>query len=128
MMYVDSSVLLAALLGEDRRPAASFWDAPLTTSRLTDYEVWVRLHVEDVVDTYRGEATRMLGRLQHLELEPTILDRVREPLPTVVRTLDALHLVTALFLAEQTGALRLATYDRRLARAAEACGLKTLEP
>lgn len=128
MIYVDSSVLLSALLVEDCRPPSAFWHEPLVTSRLSDYEVWVRLHARGFAERCGEEATRLLGRLQHLELEAHVLDRLRAPLPIVVRTLDAIHLVSALFLSEHQCNTQLATYDQRLLRAAKASGLRTLEP
>lgn len=44
MIYLDSSVVLAELLTENRRPSPSIGDEDLVTSRLLEYEVWVRLH------------------------------------------------------------------------------------
>ncbi len=44
MIYVDTSVVLAHLLTEDRSPPASFWQGNLVSSRLLEYEVWTRLH------------------------------------------------------------------------------------
>jgi predicted nucleic acid-binding protein len=128
VIYVDTSVLLAALIAEDRRPPASFWSEALATSRLADYEVWVRIHARGVAERCGEEATRLLGRLRHLELQPPVLDRLREPLPVPVRTLDAIHLVSARFLAEQLPGTRIATYDHRLARAASAFDLHAFEP
>ena len=34
MIYVDTSVVLAHVFAEDRRPRDSFWEADLTSSRL----------------------------------------------------------------------------------------------
>ena len=128
MIYVDSSVLLAALLAEDRRPPDAFWSQPLVTSRLSDYEVWVRIHAWDTASPLGEEVSRLLGRLRHLELEPRVLDRLRSPLPAIVRTLDAIHLASALFLADRQPGTRLATYDRRLAHTAVASDLEAFEP
>ena len=44
MIYVDTSVALAHLLAEDRRPATTLWDEPLILSRLLEYELWTRIH------------------------------------------------------------------------------------
>ena len=38
MIYVDTSVALAHLFAEDRRPPASFWTETLVSSRLLEYE------------------------------------------------------------------------------------------
>jgi predicted nucleic acid-binding protein len=71
-----------------------------------------------------GETLRaFLGRLAFVELSAPVLERALEPFPVPVRTLDALHLASALFLRAQGQAVRLATYDDRLARAARGVGL-----
>jgi len=44
LIYLDASVALAHLLAEDRRPPASLWEEPLISSRLLQYEIWVRIH------------------------------------------------------------------------------------
>jgi len=38
MTYVETSVILAQLLAEDRYPPESLWADPLVSSRLTEYE------------------------------------------------------------------------------------------
>jgi hypothetical protein len=58
-----------------------------------------------------------------VELAPPVLARALEPFPTAVRTLDALHLATLLFITGEGSAVRLATYDDRLAEAAVKLGL-----
>ena len=92
MIYLDTSVALAQLLAEDRYPPASLWGEPLVSSRLLEYEVWTRIHAQGL-DRSHGEGVRLLlGRLAFLELAPPVLARALDPFPTVVRTLDALHL------------------------------------
>ena len=44
VVYVDTSVALAHVLAEDRRPPESLWQETLITSRLTHYEAWNRAH------------------------------------------------------------------------------------
>jgi hypothetical protein len=39
VIYLDTSVVLAQLLAEDRRPPASLWSESLVASRLVEYEV-----------------------------------------------------------------------------------------
>jgi membrane protein implicated in regulation of membrane protease activity len=46
VVYLDTSVLLAQLLDEQRQPPGSLWSESLVTSRLTHYEAWVRVHGE----------------------------------------------------------------------------------
>lgn len=127
MIYLDTSVLLAQLLVEDHLVPDEFWDLTLISSRLIEYETWTRLHTLDRADSHGEAAAEMLGRVSKIELAPTVLARAREPFPVHVRTLDALHLSTALYLAEQRVKLQIATLDQRLAQAATAMGLEVVD-
>lgn len=119
MIYVDSSVVLAQLLAEDRFPDAAFWQAgPLVSSRLLEYEVWNRINSRGLGPSHAGDVRLLLGRLAFLELSPPVLARALEPFPTPVRTLDALHLASIDFLRGLGQRPLVATYDRRLAEAA----------
>lgn len=124
MIYLDTSVLLAQLLAEDRRPPASLWAAPLIASRLLEYETWVRLNAAGCAATHGDAARELLARTSLIELSPVVLQRALEPFPRPVRTLDALHLASMHFLTEQRLRPRLASYDPRLAEAAQAMGLE----
>lgn len=123
MIYLDSSVVLAELLAEDRRPMATLWNQPLISSRLLEYEVWTRIHARGLARTH-GEAARALtGRLAFLELAHPILARALEPFSQPVRTLDALHLASMEFLRAHGQTVQLATYDARLLAAASGLGI-----
>ena len=127
MIYVDTSVALAHLLAEDRYPSSSLWEAPLVSSRLLEYEVWTRIHARRLERSH-GEAVRsLLGRLAFLELAAPVLARALEPFPTVVRTLDALHLASMEFLRRQGQRVTLASYDERMLAAARALEIPTAE-
>jgi len=127
MIYVDTSVLLAALLAEDRHPDDEFWGGTLVSSRLLEYETWGRLHARRLVKSHGEDAHTLIGRVALLELVSPVVSRVLDPFPVPVRTLDALHLASAEFLQRRNAAIRLATYDPRLSTAAEALGI-TLYP
>jgi hypothetical protein len=119
VIYVDSSVVLAQLLAEDRFPDASFWGrGPLVSSRLVEYEVWSRIHGRGLAGSHGDDVRSLLGRLAMLELAPTVLARALEPFPTSIRTLDSLHLASIEFLRSLGQRPSLATYDRRLGDAA----------
>ena len=128
MIYVDTSVVLAALFAEDRRPPPDFWAQHLISSRLLEYETWTRLHAvrpaEDVVEAARF----LVGSADLVEMTPVVLARALEPFPVRVRTLDALHLATAAYLVAQGMRVELATYDTSLAAAARALRLGVVEP
>jgi len=121
MIYIDSSVVLAQLLAEDRYPDPSFWrDGPFVSSRLLEYEIWNRINGRGLAMSHAEDARLLLARLSILELAPAVLARALDPFPTPVRTLDALHLASIEFLRGMGQRPTLATYDQRLSEAATA--------
>jgi len=118
MIYVETSVALAQLLAEDRCPPESLWNAPVVSSRLTEYEVWTRIHARRLGGSHSEAARLLLGRLSWLELTPTVLARALEPWPAPLRTLDALHLASIEFLRARAQPMLLASYDERIVTAA----------
>ena len=116
MIYLDTSVALAHLLAEDKRPPPGLWQETLVSSRLLEYEVWTRLHSRGL-GQFHGEAARsLIGRIALLELTPPVLARALEPFPAPVsvRTLDALHLASLIYLREHGQTVTLASYDLRM--------------
>ena len=125
MIYVDTSVVLAHLLAEDRRPPDALWRETLVSSALLEYEAWTRIHARKLAKSH-GEALRaVLGRVARIELIAEVLGRASERFPTEVRTLDALHLASMQFLVQQGQSVALATYDRRMLAAAKKLKLRT---
>lgn len=119
MIYIDSSVVLAQLLAEDRFPDPSFWTGgPLVSSRLITYEVWNRINSRGLAGSHGDDVRSLLGRVAMLELAPPVLARALDPFPTPIRTLDSLHLASIEFLSAVGQRPSLATYDQRLADAA----------
>lgn len=123
MIYVDTSVALAQLLAEDRRPPPALWDEELVSSRLLEYELWTRIHALDLGRSHGDAARVLLSRLAWVELVPEALERARHPFPVPVRTLDALHLASVAWLRDHGHEPELATYDGRMASAAESMGV-----
>ncbi len=128
MIYVDTSVVLAQLLAEDRQPSESLWESSLVSSRLLEYETWNRLNSRGLSDSHGPLLQSLLERLGFLELRRTVLQRALESFPRPVRTLDALHLASVLFLVEQGHSISVATYDERMRDAGQALGLETFAP
>lgn len=110
---------LAHLLGEGRHPPDDLWEQPLVSSRLLEYELFVRLHARRLGRGHLDAAYRLVDRLAILELTPPVLARALEPFPLALRTLDALHLASLAFLRAQGAQVALATYDQRMLEAAE---------
>lgn len=124
MIYVDTSVILAQLLAEDRKPPTSLWEESLVSSRLLEYETWTRINALKLASSH-GDATReLLGRVSFVELSPVVLQRALEPFPVPVRTLDALHLASIAFMEERRLDIALASYDARMTNAAKRLKLR----
>jgi len=123
VIYIDTSVALAQLLAEDRRPPPTLWDDVLVSSRLLEYELWTRIHARGLAGSHGDGVRALLGRLAFLELTPLVLSRALDPFPAPVRTLDALHLASIEFLRGRGQRVQLATYDESLRIAARALGV-----
>ncbi|MGH2407589.1 MAG: PIN domain-containing protein [Candidatus Limnocylindrales bacterium] len=129
MIYVDSSVFLAQLLAEARRPDPSFWrQESIISSRLLEYESWTKINSLGLARSHGDDARALFRGISLLELTPPILARALDPFPAPVRTLDALHLASIEFLRGIGQRPTLATYDRRLSGAAASLSIATVEP
>ena len=127
MIYVDSSGLLADLFAESRSPPETLWDGDLVSSRLLAYEVWSRINGYGLMISHRDRAGGLLARVNLTEMSEPTLARALEPYPVAVRTLDALHLATMVFLLGNDPSVELASYDNRLLTAARALGIPITE-
>jgi len=123
VIYADTSVALAWILAEDRRPPASFWDETVVSSRLLEYELVSRLELYGRTRERERAAREVLGRVAFVELVSPALERALRPFPVPVRTLDALHLATLEFLHGHDRKVPLASYHERQLAAARALGL-----
>jgi predicted nucleic acid-binding protein len=128
--YIDSSVALRILLPQnDAIPDLKRWR--LFSSQLVDVEVrrtLLRYHAEHVLSAAKlarrvNEWNLVRDSIDLIPISNGILQRAAEPFPTLVKTLDAIHLATALGWAAQTQAsVTILTHDRPLGIAASACG------
>lgn len=118
MIYLDTSVVLARLFAEDRSTPDGLWSQTLVASRLLEFEVFNRLHARGAAASHGEGARRLVDRVNLVEMSATVLGRAMQPFATPVRTLDALHLATMVFLRGQGLESALATYDQRMAAAA----------
>lgn len=131
-VYVDSSVLLRVVLGERNRLRSWTRITVPVASELIRLECLrtidrarIRLHIEDEDVAFRRAA--VLEVIESFALVPLIdpvLERAAEPFPTMLGSLDAIHLATALLVRDQFEDLSLATHDSELAVAARAVGFR----
>src|SRR5262249_43260685 len=75
---------------------------------------------------YACDAREWLLDVSRLPLDDALLDDAATLGPANLRSLDAIHLATAIGIREEIGAF--ITYDRRLAQAAQASGLPVVTP
>jgi predicted nucleic acid-binding protein len=133
--YVDSSVLLRIVLGQSERlPEWETIDRGVT-SALTEVECLRTLDrhrlrsllTDGQVADRREVLFRSLHDVDIVELDRQVLTRAAQSFTTVLGTLDALHLATALLWREREAPdLVFATHDGALATAARAHGMSVV--
>ena len=130
-VYVDSSVLLRVVLGEPQRlriwpritNAVSSELIRLECLRTVD-RARIRLGLGDRhIARHRAEVLAAVDAFTLVAMDSTVLERASEPFPTVVGSLDAVHLASALLVREEFEGLEFATHDDELGIAARAVGL-----
>ncbi len=127
LVYADTSALARLILDEpEARSVARFiHDVDvLITSRLTHVEL-VRAAARHPHQSDKSLAT-IIERLVFRELTPDLASAAARLQPPEVRSLDAIHLATALELVPELDAFL--TYDKRLATAARRHGLSVAAP
>src|SRR5437899_2717560 len=131
-VYVDSSVLVRLVMGEDNPVQAwGNWELAIS-SELTNVEVMRAIERLRVLNQVTGHtfanmsraSSALLAELELVPMQPAVLRQAAAYFPKVIGTLDAIHLATALLWQEDTGEqLIFLTHDRQLRIAAQACGL-----
>jgi uncharacterized protein len=126
LSYIDASALVKLVVEEPGSQAMLRWyveSERVVTSRI------------GIVETHRAarrtahDADRLLRVIESIaviECDAVIADRAAGVDPVTVRTLDAIHVATALALGRTLDAF--VTYDERLAKAARDAGLPVVAP
>ena len=133
-VYLDTSVVLRVLFREpnpiaiwtkwERAYSSSLWrvEALRTVDRLRLLHEISDSEVADLV----SEVQAIHDTLAINPLDERIMQRASETFPTVVGTLDAIHLATALFVRESEGIDLLLTHDSQLGTAARSLGFEVM--
>ena len=124
MIYIETSVALAEIFVEDRRPPASLWESDLISSRLLEYEIWTRVNGRGLGPQLSESIETFLARVVLVELDHHVMERALEPFPGPVRTLDAIHLSSVDFLRREGQECSVASYDKRLLDVAKKLGFE----
>jgi len=131
--YVDTSVVLRVLLRQ--RGALRGWDGwdVVCASEFLKVEarrVLDRLRLDAILDDERlaeahDELVRIEASIAFISLTPIVLERASAPMPTVVKTLDAVHLISAVLYRESdAGDMTFISHDAQQTTAARALGFR----
>jgi predicted nucleic acid-binding protein len=132
--YVDSSILLRFVLGEPGR--LKEWSAirkPISSELIrveclrTIDRARIRLGLPPrEVSKRRADAQERLEAFDIVRIDQNVLERAAEPFPTLIRSLDAIHLASALMARRTHPALVFATHDDQLALCARSEGFRVV--
>jgi hypothetical protein len=124
MIYLDSAAVVKLVHAEPQSQALRHWlddraETGWISSVLVEVESFRALarHAPDAVPRLQP----VLDLIELVGLDPGIRLRAQAVRPVAVRSLDAIHLATALHAGERLASF--VTYDRRLSDAAAAAGL-----
>lgn len=129
LLYLDSSALVKLVLPEAESTvlleSLAAWPERVT-SELARVEV-VRAARRATTDPAAEQrAEEVLSALHLLKVDGDILDRAARLEPRTLRSLDAIHLASALSLGADLGAM--VVYDSGFAAAAVGCGVDVVAP
>lgn len=129
MIYLDTSALVKLVFEENESAALSAWvnergDQPKISSDLSTIELlrtcW-RVDEDSV-----GTAQLLLGGIDRLPIDRSIVERSSTVTPRHLRSLDAIHLASALSVKASLTAF--VAYDERLCSAARESGIVVASP
>jgi predicted nucleic acid-binding protein len=127
LAYLDSSAYAKLVLAQSGHAALradlAEWDGCVSSALLTVEAIRA---CSRYGRDYAREARAWLEGIALLAMDDPVLDEASSLDPPPLRSLDALHLATALSVRDDIGAFF--TYDNRLAEAADAHGLPVATP
>lgn len=129
MIYLDSSALVKLVLTEAETPALVGWltaraDLPMVSSIIHRTEVPRAVWRAD--PSALARSYRQVRGVERVTLSPDVLDTAAALPPLSLRSLDAIHLASALSVRRDLEAF--VAYDNRLLAAAGQAGLPTASP
>ena len=129
MIYFDTSALVKLVFEEAESMALTEWlsvrtDVPKISSDLSTVELLrtCRRIDEDAIE----DAKLLLGGIDLLPMDRGIVEKATTLVPEELRSLDAIHLASALSVKEDLTAL--VAYDVRLCSAAQEAGIEVVSP
>lgn len=135
IVYIDSSAVLRVLFnhGSSFRKFGQ-WSAAGSSEllRVECNRTMYRLRLEnkitdETLSNYQIAFTDFFETIDIIEINPTVIEKSAGPFPTIVGSLDAIHLASALLWKEELDEdIHMLTHDAQLAIAARAAGLKII--
>ena len=134
IVYVDTSVVLRHLLAQPKALDWGQWRSAYSSELLgvEARRVIDRIRLDAALDDDGvAQAHQSLMMMEHfigrIALTRAVLNRASLPMPTVAKTLDALHLASALLFRERRGEKPVfATHDIQQATCARALGFEVI--
>lgn len=129
MIYLDSSAMLKLLFEESESVALASWIAeraatPMVSSELAKVEV---VRATRRLDAAVVPAARALvSQLDLIPLSSGMIEEATDVGEPLLRTLDAIHLASALSIRDELTAF--VAYDHRLFTAAQDAGIEPISP
>ncbi len=134
-VYVDSSAVLRVLFGHHSAYGKfGRWNEAGSNEllRIECNRTMYRLRLEskitdETLSEYQAAFSDFLETISIIDLNSSIIEKAAGPFSTIVGSLDAIHLATALLWKEDMEAdIHVLTHDAQLAVAARAAGLKVI--
>jgi predicted nucleic acid-binding protein len=129
LLYLDSSAILKIVVSEPESKALleflGDWPNRIS-SELARTEVLRALRRANVTATQFRRGQKTLERIGLVPIDTRVLNDAALLKPTTLRSLDAIHLATAIALRQELGGV--VTYDGRLSAAATASKLAVWAP
>ena len=128
MYYIDTSAAVKLLVEEEGSPELAAWVAEHGEQAFSSDLLRTELLrvTRRVAPHLMVQARAILDALVIVTTSTEVCERAAMLEPRVRRSLDALHLATALEVGDELQAL--ITYDRNMSRGAENLGIKVLKP
>ncbi len=127
MHYFDSSALVKLVLHERESDALRAYERRIervVSSELARTEL--PRAVARIIDSGSRQVTEVLRAVQLIPLTSSLLTEAARLVPTSLRSLDAIHLASALLIRDELDAF--VAYDDRLLDAASALGMPVASP
>ncbi len=128
VVYLDSSAIVKLVVREAETDAVHRYvaEAEVVASEIVNVEVPRAAHLKTGAPETTEHAEALLRRFYLVPIDDALYRAAARVRPPGLRSIDAIHLASALRLRQELYSL--VAYDRRLVRAAEEAGLRVEMP